>query len=725
MKTVRNILLILTGGLLVAVLGFYLWYLALTAPLKLNEEKLTGAQGAITVYDARDAEIAGIDKNGVKSVAYDDLSKKTVGAFLCAEDKTFFSHHGLNYKRMAAAFFKNAASLSFKEGASTISQQLVKNTQLSQEKTITRKLKEIRLTRQLEKKYEKEEILEKYLNTIYFGHDCFGIASAADYYFGVAPCDLSAAQAATLAGMVRSPNNYSPFRAPEKCLQRRNFILDVMEEEGYLTPAEKENATKEPLPAAPNESGEGLGFYIRQVVDEWSGLSLSPANVYDGVKIYTYCDADLQEYLENRAKQSEKDAAAIVLDAKTGGVCAFYSDIRDGKRPCGSTLKPLLVYAPAIEENFLSPATPILDEKIDYNGYSPRNYDGKYHGYVSAREALANSYNVPAVKILNAVGVKKCTAYTAKMGLPVGAEDESLALALGAMKEGFCLRDLCGAYATFSNGGNYRPTRFIRKIESENGTVLYRENDSSTKVFSEDTTTLLNDMLVTAVKSGTAKKLKNLPYEVCAKTGTHGTKEGNTDAYCVSYTSQNVVGVWLGSAKNIPDRALTGGGEPTNVNKNIQEYLYKNSTPPPLEKSENVAEYTLDKEEYTRNHRLVLCDENAPITEKTYKELFKKSHRPTEQSTAFTRPALSKTTINATKRGILIELCQTQYYSILINRTCDGKMETVYHGKSVNEFLDENVVDGKKYVYSVTPYYGEYVGKTVVLPEILYAKSGS
>ena len=125
MKTVRNILLILTGGLLVAVLGFYLWYLALTAPLKLNEEKLTGAQGAITVYDARDAEIAGIDKNGVKSVAYDDLSKKTVGAFLCAEDKTFFLHHGLNYKRMAAAFFKNAASLSFKEGASTISQQLV------------------------------------------------------------------------------------------------------------------------------------------------------------------------------------------------------------------------------------------------------------------------------------------------------------------------------------------------------------------------------------------------------------------------------------------------------------------------------------------------------------------------------------------------------------------------------------------------------------------------
>lgn len=221
------------------------------------------------------------------------------------EDKGFFKHNGFDIKRMAKAALKNMRARSFKEGASTISQQLIKNTHLSQEKTIKRKLKEIKLTRKLEKKYSKNEILEKYLNTIYFGHNCFGLESASEFYFGKQPQDLTLSDAAILAGLVKSPNNYSPFKHPENCIQRKKIVLSAMLAQGHITETEKMKALSEPLPEAPAESSLNKSYFAR-VFDELEELSEKYNFTLGGnIRIYTYLDPNLQNYLETLSDESE------------------------------------------------------------------------------------------------------------------------------------------------------------------------------------------------------------------------------------------------------------------------------------------------------------------------------------------------------------------------------------------------------------------------------------
>jgi membrane peptidoglycan carboxypeptidase len=269
----------------------------------------------------------------------------------------------------------------------------------------------------------------------------------------------------------------------------------------------------------------------------------------------------------------------------------------------------------------------------------------------------------------------------------------------------------------FANGGVYAPVGFIRKIETNDGTLLYERKEETDRVFSEETTTLLNDMLETAAKSGTAKRMKNLPYTVCAKTGTCGSLTGNTDAYCLAYTSRDVIGVWLGYADN-RETEISGGGLPANLNTEIQKYLYETETPPPLARSNKVKEYLLDKIEYEENHRLLLCDDNAPLTQKTLKEVFKESNAPAEKSDYFSRPRLARCAISATNGAVTLALCQAEYLSIIVNRQGNDGFITVYQGKAVSSLCDDSVITGEKYTYSVTPYYEKFVGETVILPTV-------
>ncbi|MDE6001622.1 MAG: transglycosylase domain-containing protein, partial [Clostridia bacterium] len=223
-------------------------YAIITKNAVLDPNKLTGAGQNVTIYDDNGNEIisASLDAKN-KSVSLKNLQPQTVNAFIASEDRTFYNHNGLNYKRMVKALFKNIAAGSFKEGASTISQQLIKNTHLSNDKTIKRKLNEIKLTRKLEKKYEKDEILEMYLNTIYFGHNCYGLQSAAEFYFNKKAENLNLTESATIVGLLTSPNNYSPFKNPEKSLSRRNVVLKSMLDCGYIESGEYSAAINEPL----------------------------------------------------------------------------------------------------------------------------------------------------------------------------------------------------------------------------------------------------------------------------------------------------------------------------------------------------------------------------------------------------------------------------------------------------------------------------------------------
>lgn len=717
MKKAAIIISSILGALSTFALALFIYYFSVTAGVKLDPEKLNDSMQSVRVYDAKGGEIS---VPAIKKCAsFPKLPSYVPNAFVAVEDKRFYTHNGFDYKRIGKAILRNISSFSFREGASTISQQLIKNTHLSGEKTVNRKLKEMKLTRALEKRYRKDEILSLYLNSIYFGHSAFGIEEAASFYFRKNAETLSPAESATLAALVQSPNRFSPFRDREKCLQRRNFVLSLMRDQGYISAEEYSEAVAEPLPLAPNEETESGRSYLALVFEELSALFPEEKADDSTLKIYTYYEPELQKTIEEY--EAETDYSACILDNLSHGIRAYYSSAGRVKRLPASLMKPLLVYAPALEENAISPATPISDEQTDFGGYSPKNYGDKYEGYVSARYALSRSVNVPAVKILNVIGVDKGAKYMEKMGLAVAEEDKSLALALGGMKEGYDLPSLAFAYSTFPAMGAYSPSRAIRKIESASGKTLYEWKPGFTRVFSEDTADIMNDMLQTTVKEGTAKKLRSLDFQIAAKTGTGANSAGNTDAYTVSYTSEDTVAVWFGMRDNSPVQT-TGGNLPASLALVLNRKLYFERKPQDFQRSDSVVKVAFDKEEYETNHRILCADPDAPPVT-TLSELFRVSALPSEISTRFSCPKIQKPSISVKNGSVLIALCQTEYYDYIVKRKNNGKTVTIYEGNYRSTIIDNSVTPGETYEYSVTPIYKERTGESVLLPSVRIPKS--
>lgn len=727
MKTIKKLLLALLFLFLSAVLVGIGYYFAVTKNVSLEEEKLLLPDVQICAYDETNKKISsGLGFSTRETVQIDRLSETTKNAFICVEDKRFYTHGGFDYVRIAKAALNNLKAGSFKEGASTISQQLVKNTHLSLEKTFNRKLKEVKLTKALERKFSKDEILEMYLNTIYFGHSCYGIESAAGFYFGKQASELTTAEAATLAGLVRSPNHYSPFKNVEKCLARRKTVLSLMLAQEAITEKEYATALKELLPASPTETGNGLS-YLHFALDELEDIFGENHFPLGGkIEIYTYANLALQEKAKELAKECQSGVTLAVLDNATGGYKAFYSNVGDLRRLPASTVKPLAVYAPAFETGALSPATPILDEAVDYSGYQPKNYDGKYRGYISAREAISSSLNIPAVKTLDAVGVNAAADYLKKMSLPIGDGDKTLALALGGMKNGFTLSELVSAYSTFPRDGKFQKGGFLRKV-TINGKTVYERKKNERAVFSPETAYLITDALKTSVEKGTAKKMRSLPFSVAAKTGTAGTKNGNTDAYTFSYTPLDTVGVWLGNADNSPIQS-TGGGEPAEISLALHQYLADGygGVMPDFEKPYRVKAYTLDKYAYTASRRLLLADSAAPAEYK-FSELFNERYAPTERSTVFSFPSIAEPKIQLTESGVKITIPERapDFYEYEIIRTFNNKPVTLFKGRIKGEYLDRKIEPNSLYEYTVTPFYKESKGTPVVLPTVFTPQAGS
>lgn len=702
MKVFAKITIILLCILLASAAAATSYYFIATRGTHLETEKFSLAQNCAVILDNGGNKVSEINfSQKHKTVNVDKIPTCVKDAFISAEDKNFYSHHGLDYKRMLRAAFTNLRAGSFKQGASTISQQLVKNTQLSNEKTLTRKLKEIKLTRQLEKKYSKDEILEMYLNTIYFGHTCYGISEAADFYFDKEPSELTIPEGAMLAAVIRSPNNYSPFTNSEKCLNARNSVLRRMFTLGKISESEYETAKNQPLPQ-PHETSFSSDSYLDAVYEEFQNLPLfSPYKLREGFRIYTYMDKTMQEYICQLTTDADRSGKSlIVCDNQTRGVSAYYSTEGNLRRQPGSAVKPLAVYAPAMEENLISPCTPICDEATDFGGYTPTNYHDKYCGWVSVQDALAQSLNIPAVKILNELGIEKSCAYLRKLNLPVLDTDQNLSLALGGMTEGFTLTELSAAYATFANGGQFAPVAFIRKIESEDGEILYERDPVPVRIFSSDTACLTNKMLRSCVQIGTAKKLNALPFEVCAKTGTSGTEKGNTDAWTISYTTHHTVGVWMGNADNSLTN-VTGGGLPCHYAMLILKKQYQNSVPKNFTDDPDIVACTLDKIAYDKDHVLRLASQNQP-TATTFTQLFRKSNCPKDQTSDLITGSY---TLRLENNTVTIDLCQTEYYNYLIKRENKSKTTTIFDGKANQSFQDSTVKAGEKYVYTVCPYF--------------------
>ncbi len=726
MRILRKILRFVFISLLLLAMLLLGYYFITTKDTALEPSKLLLNEKTVVVFDRSGERINNALPASVKeTVRLKDIPKKTQLAFIDIEDKRFFTHNGFDIRRIARAALNNLKARSFKEGASTISQQLIKNTHLSQEKTVKRKLREWKLTRQLEKKYSKDEILEKYLNTIYFGHNCFGIRAAAEFYFGKAPSELTLADSAILAGLVKSPNNYSPFKKPENCEKRKNTVLSAMLKNGNISETEKRQAMLVPLPHSANRTEHNAG-YLAFVFDELETIAEEKGLQLGGsIEISTGLDPALQAETEKILSENANCGhTAVVLDGETGTFKAAVSSIGNIRRLPGSLIKPLLVYAPALQENILSPATPILDEKVNFSGYTPENYDGVFHGYTSARACVERSLNIPAVKVLQSLGVEKGMEYLARLGLKTEECDASLALALGGMKNGYTLRDMTAAYAALQNGGAYRPCAFITALKINGETVFEHKNEPS-RVFDEDSTYLMTDMLKSTAKTGTAKKLRTLPFDIAAKTGTVGTKKGNTDAYALSYTSRDCVGVWLGNADNSPIE-YTGGGLPCNILLRINEYLYQahKQDVPPFVMPESVRSVTLDKKSYYDTHTMLLADQASPA-EYRFEELFKSSQIPTKTSDFFSNPRILPPTVRFTENSVVIELDKTSptFYTYKIQRSDYASHTTLYEGEFLPVFTDDSVQKDKVYIYTVTPFYQGKAGTPVVLPAV-HTKAG-
>ncbi|MDD4110407.1 MAG: transglycosylase domain-containing protein [Clostridia bacterium] len=647
MKKAKKISLIL--GISLVVFLFLAVGLALTFAYNFTKgevfdsERLVNSDLKINIYDKDNNLIP--DKNMFNNqyIKLSNLNPETIEAFISIEDKNFYSHNGVNIKRMAKAMLKNIKSGQTKEGASTISQQLIKNTHLSNEKTYSRKLKEIALTMQMEKVLSKDEILENYFNVIYFGNNIYGIENASKFYFSKPAKELDIGESAILAAIIKSPATYCPINNPEKCLNRRNLVLAEMKEDGKINIETCEKEISKPLQINVDKNFDnGQNSYSQAAIEEATSILQIPSKqiALGEYKIYTYQDPRKQEALKEIIENENisYDKSAISINNLSNGIEAFYGDssysILKAKRQPGSTIKPLLVYGPAMNENIISPATKVLDDKIDINGYKPQNYSKSYSGYVSVREAISKSINIPAVKTLSYLGIDKGKYYAKRLGLKFDEKDNGYALALGGMTYGTDIKTLASAYSSFAQNGKYTSAKFISKITDKDNKVIYENNKMFDQVLREDASYLTLSTLITTAKEGTAKKLSSLPYMVAAKTGTVGSGDENTDAYNISLTSEDTIAVWIGnlSGENIGN--ITGGKQPTTIAKDYFNEIYKKHTPKDFEMPTSITEIEIDSLELDNNHIVLKANDFIPERYKI-KEIFSKFNLPKDKSTNF------------------------------------------------------------------------------------------
>ena len=659
--------------ILLVSLSFYIGSIYTNAlKIDIDEAKLSAPFTTIEIYDNDNKPIREDNTINENFVEGYELSEDTKNAFISIEDKDFYTHHGVNYKRMVKAMINNIKAGKFKEGASTITQQLIKNSHLTSAKTFERKITEIALSQKLEKQYSKDEILSQYLNIIYFGNNCYGIEDASQFYFSKPAKELSISESAMLAGLIKSPSKYSPIKNPENALTRRNIVITEMEKDGKISMEEAIKAKNQPLNLKiDTHSKNRLNSYSQAAIDEAEEILQIPAQqiALQGYKIYTYQNEKLQNDLQNAFESTDHNCnhAGIVIDNKSHSIVAYTGKgdykILDCKRQPGSCIKPILVYGPALNEDVIYPCTQLLDEKTEIADFKPKNIGNVYHGYVSARESLSKSINIPAVKILSYVGIDKAKQYAEDMGLSFVEADEGYCLALGGMTYGVNIKQLAGAYSTFANLGKFSQPQFISFISDKNGKIVYVHKAEEKQVLREDSSYLLTDMLKTCAQSGTGKKLSELEIEIATKTGTvgkSGTKQ-NLDAWNVSYTLNLTCAVWLGNLDNTPID-YTGGNQPTEIAKN---FFKTNKTTEKFEKPDSIVEKNIDTIELEENHRIVLANEYMP-ERYTQQELFSSFNLPNSYSDKFAKAQIPSYTSKVVNNNAIITFTANEYLTYQI-----------------------------------------------------------
>ena len=574
------------------------------------------------IFDNQGNEITSLyDEQNRIEILLESVPQDVQNAFIAIEDERFYEHYGVDPTAITRAFYINLRQREWTEqGGSTITQQLIKNAFLTPEKTFRRKIQEAWLSLEMERQYSKNEILELYLNQIYFAQGAYGIEAASNTYFNKSTDELSVAEAAMLAGIPRSPNYYSPFNNYEIAVQRQSQVLQKMLDLGFISDREYNEAMTEEIALAEIPSRDyPYPYFIDYVIHHelvdilidtphYSTREEAYEAIYNmGLKVHTTLDVSVQTiteevindenlYPENwrvdmtkmKALMEESDyssypeevlsengipqpqGAGVVANPVSGEVLAlvggreYSKDNQDlrylSRRQPGSAIKPVTAYAPAMEEGLSSAGSVVDDSPFIRGSWAPENFDRNFSGLVTVREALVRSLNVPAVKTFLNVTPEIGLDYASKMGLStIHPNDYNLSTTLGGMTYGVTAFDMAQSFAVFANQGIKVEMHTISKIEDRKGEILYERRSNPEAVLSEETAFLMNDILKDVVRRGTAARL-DIGRPVAAKTGT---TSDNRDAYLVAYTPDTVVSFWMGH--DIQKLGRISGGSGTTI----------------------------------------------------------------------------------------------------------------------------------------------------------------
>lgn len=658
--TFLSIILIGFAGLAFGA-GLFFYYASSTP--ELNEELLKDPISA-EFYDMNGELFATFGVQNRKYVDYEDIPQEMVDAILATEDVRFFDHFGIDFFRLGGAVLANFTGGFGSQGASTITQQVVKNSFLSNEKTLKRKAQEAWLAIQLEQQYDKEEIFEMYFNKILMSGNIYGFATGAEYFFGKELHELELDEIALLAGMPQSPNNYNPFKFPDRAQKRRDIVLSLMVQHGKITEAEAEEAKKievasRILPEDQRKSLTGskydafLDVVLSEIEEE------DPSLLSDGIKVYTTMDPKAQSTVENIMNDPSNfptetiQSGVAVVDTKSGAIRAIgggrnygaergYNYAHDLKtRSPGSTIKPLVAYGPAIENLKWSTGKTIVDEPYTYSDgkTSIRNWDRGYFGTITVREALYASRNIPAVKTLQEVGLNKSQEFASKLGISTDYLVE--ADALGGGRITLSPIQMAGAFAAFGNNGVYNEPYTIKEIVFRDGSKVTYKPDPVVAM-SDYTAYMVTDILrdvVSSKRHATGRRAAVSGLDIAGKTGTTNYSADEfkkhklpnsavPDTWFVGYTTNYSIAIWGG----YDDRydPITTSNErylPQNLFSKIMGQISKGKETKRFTKPSTVVEATIE----VGTEPLKLASPNTP-EELRRTELFVRGTEPTEVS---------------------------------------------------------------------------------------------
>ncbi|MGL4606891.1 MAG: transglycosylase domain-containing protein [Eubacteriaceae bacterium] len=551
------------------------------------------------IYSSDNVLIAELYKQNRTNVTLDQIPVDLQHALIAVEDSRFYDHFGIDIYGIIRAFFSNVFSGGVGEGGSTITQQLSRvlflpdiATEQNLNQSISRKLTEISISLQLEEKYSKEQILEMYFNEYYFGSGAYGIEEAAKTYFNKSVSEVNLAEAAMLAGLPQAPSAYAPNSDFEAAKARQLVVLSRMVKEKFITQEEADIAAATEIPIrdpgtlnTQNQVTPEYVAFVKQALNEYAkakasavmqerGISEDVAIDYikdhiesGGYRLFTTINTAYQtnaigsvlDGLDNYG-MSDETGAVVSLDLD-GAVMAYYGgdseiDMANTPRQPGSNLKPLF-YSAAIDKGIISANTTIADVYTDFGGYAPKNYDGGYHGNVSVRSAIVNSYNIPAVKVYDKLGPEAAVAFMEQMGISTFEEtDYNLATALGGMTYGVKPLEMAGAFNTINNGGVYRQPYFLVRMEQINGGAEVYNKDTAglinRKVMSDTTAATMVSILTDVVRGGTGSNAGQI-YTTAGKTGT---TNDDKDVWFTGMTGNLTTSIWIGAQENY----VIGGG---------------------------------------------------------------------------------------------------------------------------------------------------------------------